>query len=59
MCCNSLQDSGQYERAAAIALFNNDIRQAIEILSSASKKITYESREQSAGTLYTDNNIIH
>lgn len=29
-----LQSSGQYERAAAVALFNNKIRDAIEILSS-------------------------
>nr|XP_058964529.1 GATOR complex protein MIOS-like [Pocillopora verrucosa] len=31
---NKLQSSGQYERAAAVALFNNKIRDAIEILSS-------------------------
>ena len=29
-----MQSSGQYERAAAVALFNNKIRDAIEILSS-------------------------
>ena len=38
-CCdlfvlNRLQAAGQYERAAAVALFNNKIREAIEILSS-------------------------
>lgn len=31
---NELQSSGQHERAAAVALFNNKIRDAIEILSS-------------------------
>ncbi|KAK3749896.1 hypothetical protein QZH41_005809 [Actinostola sp. cb2023] len=36
-----LQQKGMYERAATIALFNNDIRQAIEILSAASKRVTY------------------
>lgn len=39
-CCygvfviNRLQAAGQHERAAAVALFNNKIREAIEILSS-------------------------
>ena len=31
---NRLQAAGQHERAAAVALFNNKIREAIEILSS-------------------------
>ena len=31
---NRLQAAGQYERAAAVALFNSKIREAIEILSS-------------------------
>ncbi|XP_031568130.1 GATOR complex protein MIOS-like [Actinia tenebrosa] len=35
-----LQMKGMYERAATIALFNNDIRQAIDILSAASKAAT-------------------
>lgn len=39
-CCygvfliNRLRAAGQHERAAAVALFNNKIREAIEILSS-------------------------
>jgi len=34
VCLNRLQAAGQHERAAAVALFNNKIREAIEILSS-------------------------
>jgi hypothetical protein len=40
-----------YERAATIALFNNDIRQAIEILSSASKAINSAPNQNSKGDL--------
>ncbi|KXJ29671.1 WD repeat-containing protein mio [Exaiptasia diaphana] len=52
-----LRERGMYERAATIALFNNDIRQAIEILSSASKTVTYESSKRSSVSSTTLNMI--
>lgn len=50
-CCgvfvfNRLQAAGQHERAAAVALFNNKIREAIEILSSQKANKTTGSKSE-------------
>ncbi|XP_048578803.1 GATOR complex protein MIOS isoform X2 [Nematostella vectensis] len=45
---NKLQEQGKYERAAAIALFNSKIRQAIEILRQGAK-VNQESSDKDKG----------